>query len=93
MQLLPGRLVKSIAGRDRGQSYLVCSVMQDGFVHVVDGRKRPLARPKRKNPRHLKLRPAAAEELATKWEQGETVEDAEVRAALATLTTKFEEAG
>lgn len=93
MQLEPGRLVTSIAGRDRGQQYLVCEVMKDGFVLVADGDKRPVARPKRKNPRHLKPHAASADELGAKWTQGEAVGDAEVLAALATLTTKLKEAG
>lgn len=93
MGLEPGQLVTSIAGRDRGQLYLVCSVLQNGFVLVTDGHKRPVARPKRKNPRHLKFHSVAAEELRNKWVQGEAVVDAEVQAALTTLTTKLKEAG
>lgn len=93
MRLVPGRLVTSIAGRDRGQPYLVCAVQNDGFVLVVNGEKRSVDRPKRKNPRHLEPRAAFAEELGSRWEKGYTVEDAEVRAALATLTTKLKEAG
>lgn len=93
MQLEPGRLVISTAGRDKGQPYLVCEVLQDGFVLVADGDKRPVARPKRKNPRHLQLYPMSAEELGAKWMQGEPVTDEEVRTALATLTTKLKEAG
>lgn len=93
MGLKPGRLVTSTAGRDRGQPYLVCEVMQDGFVLVVDGDKRPVARPKRKNPRHLKTHPASADDLGARWMQGEAVGDEELRTALATLTTKLKEAG
>lgn len=93
MRLAPGRLVTSIAGRDRGQPYLVCAVTEDGMALVVDGDKRSVHRPKRKNPRHLELHDAADEALGSKWEQGEAVKDAEVRAALTTLTTKLKEAG
>lgn len=93
MRLEPGRLVTSTAGRDRGQPYLVCEVMRDGFVLVADGDKRPVSRPKRKNPRHLQLHGASAEELGARWMQGEAVKDEEVRTALATLATKLKEAG
>lgn len=93
MRLAPGRLVTSIAGRDRGQPYLVCAVTDDGFALVVDGDKRLVTRPKRKNPRHLELQPAVDDELGSRWKQGEAVEDAEVRTALQTLTTQLKEAG
>jgi len=93
MRLAPGRLVTSIAGRDRGQPYLVCAVTKEGYALVVDGDKRSVARPKRKNPRHLELQPASDDELGSRWEKGEAVTDAEVRTALQTLTTKLKEAG
>ncbi len=67
MQLEPGRLVTSKAGRDRGKPMLVCRVLDDGFVLVVDGEGRSVTRPKRKNPRHLEPHSLVAHELAAKW--------------------------
>lgn len=93
MQLEPGRLVTSKAGRDRGKPMLVCRVLDDGFVLVVDGQGRSVTRPKRKNPRHLKPHSLVADELGAKWKSGEAVEDAEVRAALLALAAKLKEAG
>lgn len=93
MQLEPGRLVTSKAGRDRGKPMLVFRVLDDGFVLVVDGQKRSVARPKRKNPRHLEAHSAVADELAVKWMNGDSVKDAEVRAALEALAAKLKEAG
>ena len=50
--LFPGQLVRSIAGRDKGQMYLV--LKQDGTcLWVVDGAKRGIANPKKKNRRHV----------------------------------------
>lgn len=93
MRLEPGRVVSSRAGRDRGKLYVVYRVLDDGFVLVVDGDKRTVARPKRKNPRHLVAHPVVAGELGDRWARGETVKDAEVRAALAAIAAKLEEAG
>lgn len=93
MRLAPGTLVTSTAGRDKGKPYLVCALNEDGFVLVVDGDKRPVDRPKRKNPRHLEPHGASDDELGSRWMQGEAVADADVRAALATLTTMLKEAG
>ncbi|MEW5783724.1 MAG: KOW domain-containing RNA-binding protein [Bacillota bacterium] len=52
-QLKPGQLVRSLAGRDKGEHYLVIAVADPGRVLVVDGRRRTMARPKKKNTAHL----------------------------------------
>ena len=52
-----------------------------------------MARPKRKNPRHLQPHSLVADELGAKWMNGEPVDDAEVRAALLALAAKLKEAG
>lgn len=53
--LLPGALVASLAGRDRGTLYVVVQVLGPGRVAVADGKTRRAARPKGKNVRHLRL--------------------------------------
>ena len=52
MEMTPGCVVRSKAGRDTGRYLLVLSV-EGKFALVADGDLRPLARPKRKNLRHL----------------------------------------
>lgn len=48
-----GQVVVSTAGRDRG--YLLVFVgMLDGMPAFCDGRERPLERPKKKNPAHVR---------------------------------------
>jgi large subunit ribosomal protein L14e len=80
------QLVSSRAGRDEGQAYLVADIGQeDGFVRLVDGDKRRLEAPKRKNVRHLVLHPVIAGELAQKAAAGMAVRNAEVREALRRL--------
>ncbi len=48
----PGEIVVSAAGRDMGRAYLVLGE-QDGFVLLCDGKRRGLAKPKKKNPNHV----------------------------------------
>ena len=48
-----GQLVRSRAGRDKGKHYLVIRVIGPREVLLVNGRSRPLDRPKRKNVFHL----------------------------------------
>jgi len=53
-KLQVGQLVVSCQGRDAGRFYLVIEILDDGFVKVSDGSKRPLSKPKIKNIRHLR---------------------------------------
>ena len=49
---VPGMLVKSLAGHDKGVYYVVISVT-DKAVLVSDGRYKTITQPKKKNPKHL----------------------------------------
>ena len=51
--LKPGQLVRSKAGRDRGEHYLVLEVIGTRRVLLVNGRSRSLECPKQKNITHL----------------------------------------
>lgn len=52
MDTAVGRIVRSSAGRDKGQ-LMLCVEENESFLLVCDGKRRPLERPKRKNPRHI----------------------------------------
>lgn len=60
MEFSEGMIVKSTAGHDAGSFYVIVRV-EDGFCFIADGRQRLLARPKKKNPRHLKKTNAGLE--------------------------------
>lgn len=47
-----GTIVKSMAGKDQGGFYAVVR-LSGQRVYIADGRKRKIASPKAKNPRHL----------------------------------------
>ena len=53
VELQPGQLVRSLAGRDKGKHYLVLREIDHKYVLLVDGSGRPLDRPKKKNKAHL----------------------------------------
>lgn len=52
MELKKGVVVRSSAGHDKGDLLLVVG-FETQKVLVCDGRQRPYARPKKKNPKHL----------------------------------------
>lgn len=49
-----GMLAISMAGHDRGKVYMIWGEKND-FVFLVDGEYRPLAKPKKKNRRHMQV--------------------------------------
>ncbi len=53
VDLKPGQLVRSLAGRDKGKHYLVLEKLDHKHVLLVNGRSRPVERPKKKNIVHL----------------------------------------
>ena len=48
-----GRVVYSKAGRDKKRPFIIVGVNDDGTVDIADGSLRVLAKPKRKNLRHI----------------------------------------
>lgn len=53
MNLAKGQLVKSMAGHDKGEYFLVYSIVDDNFVQIVNGKSRKLEKPKLKKIKHL----------------------------------------
>jgi len=80
-----GRLVRSAAGRDKGKFYLIYDVLDEAFVRVIDGEKRTIDNPKKKNIKHLELLPAIAEAVAEKLRMEQAVLGNEISEAVRTL--------
>ena len=74
-----GCLVRSLAGHDRGEIFLV--VAEEGrFVALTDGSGRSGGKPKRKNIRHLALlKNGYPAQITEKIRSGEVPGDDEVR--------------
>ncbi|HHW93427.1 MAG TPA: hypothetical protein GX734_02910 [Clostridiaceae bacterium] len=50
---VPGMVVRSRAGHDRGRLYIVVRVESEDYLLLTDGKKRALANAKRKNTKHV----------------------------------------
>ena len=74
-------LALSTAGHDRGTMYLVLKE-DGGSVLLADGKRRKLARPKRKNRKHVMFLPEGLTE-AVSGKLREELTDAALRRALA----------
>lgn len=49
-----GRVVRAIAGHDKDRFYVVITAEQDRIC-IADGKRRKLAKPKAKNPLHIRV--------------------------------------
>lgn len=51
--LMVGQVVRSRAGRDKGQFMVVLSIIDDNYVYVSNGELRKVSQPKKKKIKHL----------------------------------------
>ena len=83
MELNVGEIVLSKAGRDAGRYFLVYNVVDENYVLLVDGNLRKIERPKKKKIKHLVTTNFCKENIAQKIVQGERINNAEIRKAVA----------
>ena len=76
-----GDVVLSKKGRDANNYFMVVSVQND-VVYVADGKKHALAKPKKKNVKHLSYANAHLDGISEKLQKGLKVFDSEVKSAL-----------
>ena len=81
MDVVPGDIVYSKAGRDKDNYFVVMST-SDNYAFVCDGRKRKTDRQKRKKIKHLILGIGHSQFLANKLNSGEKVTNTELRREL-----------
>jgi len=81
MAVLPGQLVKSKAGRDKGHLYLVLK-SEDNLLLLADGRSRTAENPKMKNRLHVQPVGRVAADLVERIMKGEKLSPENIRSAL-----------
>ncbi|NJP36026.1 KOW domain-containing RNA-binding protein [Alkalicoccus luteus] len=77
-----GELVRILNGRDRDQYACIIEVLDERFVHIADGDKRKVDRPKRKNLQHLERMEIVAPEVRTSIIETGRVTNAKLRFAI-----------
>lgn len=76
-----GSIVKSQAGRDKDKFFIVTSLLNAGYVYLVDGKNRKLHAPKKKKIKHLIVCQQKSE-LKEKIEQAQYLLDSDIRKVL-----------
>jgi ribosomal protein L14E/L6E/L27E len=84
MDIVKANIVKSTAGRDKGEIFFVLATEGD-FLLLADGKLRPVERPKRKRRKHVVLRRADGGELSRRIRSNESITNSELRKAIAAV--------
>ena len=82
MEIKVGSVVRSKAGRDKGDFFIVLA-MDDNYVYMANGDLRKVDQPKKKKLKHLQGTEQVSEFIINKLSQGNKVTNSEVRKALA----------
>ena len=82
-------VVSSTAGRDQGELFYVLE-SDDQFVTLVNGRNRPVEKPKRKKRKHVEKVLRSETRVAEKLRSGDKVLNGELRRDLASLSRSMQ---
>jgi len=74
-----GRVVESLAGRDKGSYLLINSIIDDQYVTIVDGYHRKVENPKKKKLKHLHMTSKVASGFVKNIQAGLVSTNEEVR--------------
>ena len=82
-------VVKATAGRDQGKLFYVIGE-DEQYLFLVNGKDRPLDRPKRKKRKHVQKVLRSETRVAEKLRQGDKVLNGELRRDLAFLAREMQ---
>ena len=82
MKIEKAYIVQSVAGRDKGNPFLVKEVVSDEFILLIDGKGRRVDKPKLKKQKHVTFLDENHTRTGDKIRNGEKVTNAEVRRVL-----------
>ena len=84
-----GQVVVSIAGRDKGNYYIVVGFGDEPYLYLADGVKRKIEKGKKKNSKHVRPLPHVVEDINIKCQAGMRVNNLEVAKALDNILGKI----
>jgi len=77
-----GQVVRSKAGRDKGNVFLVLKILDEKHVLVVDGDLRKVEKPKKKKVKHLVVYNTVLRDFQSRLESNMEVNNAYIRKLL-----------
>jgi large subunit ribosomal protein L14e len=86
-----GQKVRSTAGRDQGQTYIIVGFLGDHLLLLANGRERPFKRAKKKNVRHVDISLCVDRFIEERMLKGEEITDEDIRLSLYRWQKELEE--
>jgi len=78
-KIVPGSVVVSKAGRDKGKQFIVLAYDADkNYIEIVDGHIRKIENPKKKKLKHVIITDTVIDKLAFKLNKGKSLQNAEI---------------
>lgn len=88
-----GQMVESIQGRDCNKYYLIYGLIGDKYLSLVDGDKHPIAKPKKKNIKHVRVTMCVDKDIEESISRGESVHNSRIISAIERMRNQHEEGG
>lgn len=88
-----GQMVESVQGRDCHQYYLIVGFIGDKYLILVDGNKHPIAKPKKKNIKHVRVLMCVDKDIEQSLNARESLSNLQIRSAIERLKNQHEEGG
>jgi len=76
-----GAMVKSLAGRESGEMFVIIGIIDENYVYIANGKNRTLKNPKKKKIKHLEFLNFVDEEIGGKL-QIKRLLDADIRKSI-----------
>ena len=88
-KLVPGGMVLSSAGHDKGRYYIILGIREDMLL-LADGTHHPAAAPKKKKMIHVRLTKGRSAAVGEKLAEGELPEDEMIVTELERMRPKLQ---
>lgn len=85
MDIYPGKIVYSKAGRDKNRYFVIIDIIDSNYVYIADGNYRRIEKPKKKKIKHLKLTDLTADEIIEKLKSKRKITNTDLRKSLSQL--------
>ncbi len=92
MEVYPGQMVFSKAGRDKGKAFIIIKHADEQYVYIVDGDLRRMDNPKKKKLKHLEITDLKSDFIANKIKHSHKITNADVRRCISTLIDERDKA-
>ena len=85
MDIYPGLIVISTAGRDKDKYFVILSRLDESYCLIADGDVRKVDMPKKKKIKHLRVTDYSLTTIKEKLETGQTVTNSMIRKELKSI--------